>query len=179
MQTGKPINRFHWGRPAARSGVLAALLTLAALGSAWALETGDAAPTFTLPGTAGAINLADYKGKVVYLDFWASWCGPCKQSFPWMNVLQAKFGPQGLKIIAVNVDANTADGQRFLASVPAAFDIALDPKGILARQYAIKGMPSSLVIGRDGKIVGQHTGFNDASRVKVEASIQSAIGASL
>jgi cytochrome c biogenesis protein CcmG/thiol:disulfide interchange protein DsbE len=140
-----------------------------------AIEAGQAAWEFSLPGTSGEINLRDFKGKVVYIDFWASWCGPCKKSFPWMNAMQSKYGPQGFKIIAINLDANSEDGKRFLSTVPANFAIAFDAKGVLPRQYQIKGMPSSLLIGRDGKILSQHTGFNDASVAKLEAEIASFI----
>lgn len=141
----------------------------------YAIDTGQAAAEFSLPGTSGEIHLSDFKGKVVYLDFWASWCGPCKKSFPWMNAMQSKYGSQGFKVIAINLDANTEDGRRFLNSVPANFDIAFDAKGLVAREYQIKGMPSSLLISRDGKVILQHAGFNDASGAKLELAIESSI----
>jgi cytochrome c biogenesis protein CcmG/thiol:disulfide interchange protein DsbE len=161
-----------------------ARLVMRALGTAtliaclpgFAVETGQAAPAFSLPATGSEINLADYKGKVVYLDFWASWCGPCKQSFPWMNAMQTKYGPQGLKVIAVNLDANKADWKQFLDIVPANFVVAFDQKGMVARQYNIKGMPTSLLIGRDGKIIVQHAGFNAADRATLEQAIETLIG---
>ncbi len=140
-----------------------------------AAEPGSVAPDFTLPGMNNAIHLSDYKGKIVYLDFWASWCGPCKQSFPWMNTLQTRYANQGLKIIAVNLDVNSADGRRFLDAVPAMFDIAFDPKGTLGRSYAVKGMPSSLLIDRDGKVISQHIGFNPEARAQLEHAIQIAM----
>lgn len=160
------------GRTARLASVLAGIAFLLTLPAASGAQPGTPAPEFNLPGKAGNVRLSDYKGKVVYLDFWASWCGPCKQSFPWMNDMQAKYAGQGLKVVAVNLDANTADGQRFLESVPANFDIAFDPKGTLGKLYAVKGMPSSLLIDRDGKVIVQHAGFNPEVRAQLEKAIQ-------
>lgn len=140
-----------------------------------AIETGQIAPDFSLPGVSAEIKLSDFKGKLVYLDFWASWCGPCKKSFPWMNAMQSKYASQGFKIIAINLDVNTEDGKRFLNSVPANFAIAFDAKGQVPRLYQVKGMPSSFLIGRDGNILMQHTGFNDTSGAKQEQEIESFI----
>ena len=155
------------------------ILLAAALGasSAYALEKGAPAPQFDLQGMYGAVQLAKLSGKVVYVDFWASWCGPCRQSFPWMNEMQAKYGPRGFQIVGVNVDAKSEDAKTFLATTPAKFTIAFDPKGATPRQYGIKGMPSSVLIGPDGKVLLEHSGFRDADRAELEAKIQSALGA--
>lgn len=134
------------------------------------------APAFDLPAAQGNVKLGDYKGKTVYLDFWASWCGPCKQSFPWMNDMQAKYGARGLQVIAVNLDAKAEDARTFLASVPAQFIIAYDPAGSSAQQYRIKGMPSSVLIGPDGKVISVHAGFNQGSRAELERQITTALG---
>ncbi|SEO45185.1 Thiol-disulfide isomerase or thioredoxin [Duganella sp. CF517] len=155
------------------------ILLAATLGasSAFALEKGAPAPQFDLQGMDGAVQLAKLTGKVVYVDFWASWCGPCRQSFPWMNEMQAKYGPRGLQIVGINVDAKSEDAKTFLAATPAKFTIAFDPKGATPRQYGIKGMPSSVLIGADGKVLLEHSGFRDADRAELEAKIQSALGA--
>lgn len=145
--------------------------------SAFALEKGAPAPQFDLQGMDGAVQLAKLTGKVVYVDFWASWCGPCRQSFPWMNEMQAKYGARGLQIVGINVDAKSEDAKTFLATTPAKFTIAFDPKGATPRQYGIKGMPSSVLIGTDGKVLLEHSGFRDADRAELEAKIQSALGA--
>ena len=144
-------------------------------GAAHALGPGAAAPAFELAGLNGPVNLANYRGQLVYLDFWASWCGPCKRSFPWMNELQARYGGQGLRIIAVNLDEQHADAARFLSATPAQFLVALDPGGATARKYAIKGMPSSVLIGRDGKLILSHTGFNDSDKTALEQQIAAAL----
>ena len=154
---------------------LAALLLAAACSPAPAAAPGAPAPAFTLEGRSGPVSLAAYKGKYVYLDFWASWCGPCKRSFPWMGELQKRYGPAGLQVVAINVDAARADAQRFLAENPADFIIAYDAEGAVAKQYAIKGMPSSVLIGPDGKVVHVHAGFNDETARSVDASIKAAL----
>lgn len=120
----------------------------------------------------GEINLASLKGQVVYLDFWASWCKPCRNSFPWMNSLQQRFGKQGLKIIAVNVDKEQELMKKFLAEVPAEFTIAYDPEGLLAEQYQLKGMPSSYLIDRNGNLKKTHVGFRERDIAAMEELIK-------
>lgn len=140
---------------------------------AQAIDIGQSAPEFALHDTANAVKLNDFKGKVIYLDFWASWCDPCKKSFPWMNAMQSKYGPNGFVIIAINLDANNADGNRFLKSMPVNFEVVFDSKGQLARQFQVKGMPSSILINRNGQVVLQHAGFNDAIANQLELEIAS------
>jgi len=104
-------------------------------------------------------SLAKHKGKVVYLDFWASWWVPCKRSFPWMNNIQAKYKDKGFTVISVNLDAEQPLAAKFLLNNPATFEVIYDPKGKIAKHFKIQGMPSSMLIGRDGKIKSRHTGF--------------------
>ncbi|MFZ6647150.1 TlpA family protein disulfide reductase [Undibacterium sp. TJN25] len=155
----------------------AALAGLLCLPHAFALEKGSTAPAFELNGADGTVKLAKYQGKLVYLDFWASWCGPCRQSFPWMNEMQSKYGAQGLQIIGVNLDAKNDDARNFLSSTPAHFTIAFDPSGVTPRNYGVKGMPSSLLIGPDGKVLFEHSGFKEADRAELESKIKSLLGA--
>lgn len=145
---------------------------------ALAQDAKDQAPDFDLPSLDSKqanIKLSNSHGKLIYLDFWASWCGPCKQSFPWMNAMQEKYQSQGLEIIAVNLDGNSDDAKKFLASNQAKFIVALDNKGLTPRNYHVKGMPTSFLIGRDGKILMQHMGFNEADREKLERVIKSTL----
>lgn len=155
---------------------MAAAIVCASCAPALAVQPGSVAPALVLPADDGQIRLDAYRGKVVYLDFWASWCGPCKQSFPFMNALQARYADKGLVIVAVNVDTARDDALKFLAQVPARFRIAYDPRGQVAQQYAIKGMPSSFLIGRDGKVLSAHTGFNNESRDGLERAVEQAVG---
>jgi cytochrome c biogenesis protein CcmG, thiol:disulfide interchange protein DsbE len=150
--------------------------TLAALGGpASALDVGALAPDFELPGAEAVVRLSQYRGKVVYLDFWASWCGPCKQSFPWMNSVQAKYGAQGLKVLAINVDTRRDDARKFLLSSPAAFDLAYDAQGKTPRLYDVKTMPSSYVIDRAGRLSALHRGFSSADTAGLEQAIRQAL----
>jgi thiol-disulfide isomerase/thioredoxin len=141
-----------------------------------ASEVGQPAPQFTLPGASGQVSLSALKGKVVYVDFWASWCGPCKQSFPWMNDMQAKYGAQGLTIVGINVDKKRADADAFLASTPAKFTVAYDEQGTTPTAYKVKGMPSSYLVGRDGKVIAAHTGFRPEEAAALEAKLRAALG---
>ena len=134
-----------------------------------------AAPPLSLAGTDGPLTLERYRGKVVYLDFWASWCAPCQKSFPWMNRLQKEYAASGLQVLAVNLDAKREDANAFLARVPAQFALAFDATGASARAYTIKGMPSSVLIGRDGRLLWRHTGFNEADKAEIEAQIKAAL----
>jgi cytochrome c biogenesis protein CcmG, thiol:disulfide interchange protein DsbE len=118
--------------------------------------------------------LAPYKGKLVYLDFWASWCGPCVQSFPWLNQMQEKYG-KDLVVVGVNVDADPKAVQAFLKAHPAHFDIVRDPDGKLPELYKIEGMPSSVLIAPDGHVLHQHSGFRARDTAKYEAAIQEAL----
>lgn len=156
------------------SSILALVLAVFAVPS-MALAVGEAGPAFELPGASGPVNLASYKGKVVYVDFWASWCGPCKQSFPWLNEMQAKYGAKGFHIVGISVDTKMADAKTFLAEVPAKFTVAFDEKGVTPKQYGIKGMPSSVLLDGNGKVIMQHTGFKDSEKAQLEQAIAQAL----
>jgi len=105
--------------------------------------------------------LASHKGKIVYLDFWASWCSPCRRSFPWLNSLTKQYNKDDFVVLSVNVDNDRTFAEEFLQETPADFDIFYDPKGVIAKQYKIKGMPSSYIIDREGKILSAHVGFSE------------------
>ena len=155
-----------------------ACLALAALhaGPAAALKVGDRAPEIAAQrDTSTPLRLSAYKGQVVLLDFWASWCGPCKQSFPWMNTLHGKYAAQGLRIVAVNVDARREDGERFLAQRPPQFLVAWDAEGATPAAYEVKAMPSSVLIGADGRVLHIHAGFRDEDAAALEARIVAAL----
>lgn len=118
-------------------------------------------------------DLTALKGQVVYLDIWASWCAPCLESFPFMNHLQRTLGPLGLSVVAVNVDRDRADAERFLSSHPAQFRVVFDPQGVLPQRFSVHGMPSSFVIDRAGVVRIRHEGFRRADREALEQQVQS------
>lgn len=129
--------------------------------------------TFLTPaaGAADEFDLSRHRGKVVLVDFWASWCEPCRHSFPWLNEMQGRYADRGLVVIGVNVDRVQADAAAFLSKVPAAFPIVYDPSGALASRYEVPGMPSSFVFGPGGEIVARHIGFRESSRAEREAQL--------
>ncbi|XPF93373.1 TlpA family protein disulfide reductase [Colwellia sp. RE-S-Sl-9] len=114
--------------------------------------------------------LQQHKGSVIYVDFWASWCGPCRKSFPWMNEIQKKH--ENLKIISVNVDYEKNLATEFLSNVPANFPIIYDPKGKIAKKYKLKGMPSSYIYSKAGQLVSSHVGFTESKQKKYEEELQ-------
>lgn len=130
---------------------------------------------FELPTQESTVKLGQYAGKLVYVDFWTSWCGPCRHSFPFMNELHQKYYDAGLRIIAVNVDQKKSDAEDFLSKHPAHFLIAYDSEAKLAKQYQVKGMPSSYLIGRDGQLIHIHRGFKTADKTSIESLIQQAL----
>ncbi|MFO1249795.1 MAG: TlpA disulfide reductase family protein [Inhella sp.] len=154
----------------------AALLAWLLAGAAQAVEPGQPAPDIALPqATLAAKQLSELRGQLVYLDFWASWCGPCRQSFPWMGELQKKYGGRGLQVLAINLDKQRADADAFLARTPAAFALAFDAQGEAAKRFAIKGMPSSVLIAPDGQVLWAHRGFRVEEAAELEARIVQAL----
>lgn len=129
------------------------------------------APEFKLPTQDNTIQLSDLKGKLVYVDFWASWCRPCKTSFPWMIAMKEKFKHLPFEIIAINLDKNKTLADQFIASQAINFPIAFDPEAITAENYGIDGMPSSFLIDHQGRLRIRYTGFWNKSKNKKEQLI--------
>src|SRR5450631_3659659 len=121
---------------------------------------------------AADLELSAYRGKVVYVDFWASWCGPCKQSFPWLDGLVREYASQNLAVIGVNVDKDHDRAERFLNETPADFPIVYDPRGELATAYKVAGMPSGILIDRAGHVRFQHAGFSEKQKGLYEEQLQ-------
>jgi thiol-disulfide isomerase/thioredoxin len=160
-----------------RSLAIAALLAVVVAAPASGTEVGQAAPTFSLPSRTGdAVTLDKLRGKVVYVDFWASWCGPCRRSFPWMNDMQQKYGSKGFVVVGVNVDKKRSDADKFLAQNPANFTIAFDESGATPSAYAVKGMPSSYLIDGNGNVTFVERGFLDEHKGDLEQRIAALVG---
>lgn len=138
----------------------------------------NSSPQFSLPGTTNDVSLEQYKGSVVYLDFWASWCSPCRKSFPWMNDMQSRYREAGLTVIAINLDESQELAESFLKNMSIDFTIAFDKSGQTAADFNILAMPSSFLIDRDGKIIHKHLGFRQKDKAAIEHSIQKALGMS-
>jgi thiol-disulfide isomerase/thioredoxin len=114
-------------------------------------------------------------GRVIWVDFWASWCVPCRRSFPWLNSMQRKYGPAGLQIIAVNLDKDRSLADGFLREVPAEFAVRFDPSAALAKEFGVQAMPSSFLIDADGNVLARHFGFMTAETENYEQAIKSAL----
>jgi thiol-disulfide isomerase/thioredoxin len=149
----------------------------------WALPAlaagvGEAAPPFSLPTAKGEpVALERLRGRVVYVDFWASWCGPCKRSFPWMNEMTQRYGAQGFTVVAVNVDKKREDAERFLAQTPAQFTIVYDAAGATPSAYGVKAMPSSYLIDAKGTVIAVEQGFRDEQKGALEERVRGLVGA--
>jgi cytochrome c biogenesis protein CcmG/thiol:disulfide interchange protein DsbE len=122
-------------------------------------------------------SLGPVQGKVIWVDFWASWCVPCRRSFPWMNAMHRKYGDDGLEIIAINLDKDRALADGFLAEVPAEFALRFDPAGNLAKEFKVQAMPSSYLLDGDGRVLASHFGFKTADAPEYERAIQEALAA--
>lgn len=133
------------------------------------------APDFTLPAAAGAISLHELRGKVVFIDFWASWCGPCRASFPWMDDILNRYGDQGLVIVAINLDKEREAADEFLRRYPSQFTVGFDPAGRTAVAFNVQAMPSSFIVSRDGRIVYAHEGFEPGKVQTLEDRIKEAL----
>ncbi len=122
-------------------------------------------------------QLEPVDGRVVWVDFWASWCVPCRRSFPWMNAMHRKYAADGLQIIAVNLDKDRALADGFLAELPAEFALRFDPQGSLAKEFAVQAMPSSYLLDASGNVIERHFGFKLADADEYEKAIQKALSA--
>lgn len=130
------------------------------------------APAFQLPTDGETVSLEKLRGKVVYLDFWASWCSPCRKSFPWMNQIQSKYKDKGLVVLAVNLDKSKDKADSFLKEFDRNFVVAFDPEGKTAENYKVMGMPSSYLIDRNGQLQMSHIGFRESDTDKLETHIR-------
>lgn len=141
--------------------------------SAFAVNAGDTAPNFKLPRLerSGDIQLKSYRGKVVYVDFWASWCGPCRQSLPELNLLRKKYRQQGFEVIAINLDEEKEEAMAFLKEFPVAYPTARDEEGTTPDQYGVQGMPTGYLIDRKGKVSLVHEGFKKTDSEELSAHI--------
>jgi len=131
-----------------------------------------AANASPLADGAPPVDIHDFRGRVVYLDFWASWCAPCRQSFPWMQAMKNAYENQGLTVLAVNLDRNRGDADRFLAQFHPSFDVRFDPQGTVAEHFMVQGMPTGLVVDRHGVVRFTHIGFRPVDEAAYENQLR-------
>jgi cytochrome c biogenesis protein CcmG, thiol:disulfide interchange protein DsbE len=150
------------------SRLAAAIFTLLLAPCVHALEAGERAPV--LAGVEA--------GRVVYVDFWASWCVPCRKSMPVLEALYRKHGAAGFAVVGVNKDVSEEDSRRFLARVPVTFTLVKDADDAIARSFKVKAMPSGYLVDRRGIVRRVHRGFTDETAAELDTEIQSLLGES-
>lgn len=154
---------------------LAALLTVL-LASSWpALATDGAplAPEFRLSSRAGGeMTLSGLRGQVVMINFWASWCGPCRQEFPALDEMYRKYKPLGFAMVGINVESEKADAERFLGARPVSFPILFDPDNRVSGSYGVSAMPTTLLVDRKGRIRWQHRAYKPGDEAEYIAQIR-------
>ncbi|MEM9254895.1 MAG: TlpA disulfide reductase family protein [Pseudomonadota bacterium] len=155
--------------------VLLILMSVALPLQAAGVAVGDVAPEVTLPrmpDTGEELSLESLRGKVVYLDFWASWCGPCRISFPQLEDLRLELGAQGFEVFAVNVDEVEDAALDFLTELPVSYPIVWDPSGASSASYGVLGMPTGYLIDRQGVVRDIHQGYTEGDGEKLRAAIE-------
>ena len=155
--------------------LLVTLLVLHGPSHAADIQPGATAPNCKLTALdgAGGRDLDQYKGKVVYVDFWASWCGPCAQSFPFMNKMHGDLQAKGLEIVGVNLDEEPAEAKAFLEKTPAKFAVMADASGACPQDFGVKAMPSSYLIDRKGVVRHVHLGFKPSEASQLREQVNS------
>lgn len=153
--------------------IAAAALALPALA---ANPTGAPAPQFTLTARSGAnVSLGQYKGQVVMLNFWASWCGPCRQEMPLLDSIYSKYKRMGFTLIGVNVEPDSKSANDWLKQTPVSFPILYDKESKVSKMYDVEGMPSTVIIDRAGKVRVLHRGYKPGDENEYLDSIRTLV----
>jgi peroxiredoxin len=138
--------------------------------------TGGSAPQFTLGAKSGQnVSLAQYKGQVVMLNFWASWCGPCRQEMPLLESIYKKYNRLGFTLIGVNVEPDSNAANEWLKQTPVSFPILYDKESRVSKMYDVAGMPSTVIIDRAGKVRMLHRGYKPGDENEYLDSIRTLV----
>lgn len=155
---------------------LPALILGSLLATASGANAPQPAPDFALPAREGAdVRLSELKGQVVMINFWATWCGPCRQEMPLLQQLQSKYEPLGFTLLGVNVENDSAAAQAWLKGVPVTFPILFDRKNEVAERFGVEGMPSTVFVDREGKVRYVHRGYKPGDEAKYADMIRSLV----
>ncbi|MFL0798381.1 MAG: TlpA family protein disulfide reductase [Cellvibrionaceae bacterium] len=131
------------------------------------------APDFTLKSDSGSnIRLSEQRGKIVMINFWASWCGPCRQEMPYLEKLYKRYGKAGVVLLGINVDKDSKLADHFLKDLETTFPILYDPTGSVSKQYKVRAMPTTVIIDRDGNIRYTHRGYKPGYEDKYKKNIR-------
>jgi thiol-disulfide isomerase/thioredoxin len=142
-------------------GIAATLAAAPAADATSAPATARApAPDFKLAARGGSsLSLSQFKGQVVMINFWATWCGPCRQEMPLLDAMYKKYKPMGFTLIGVNVEPDSKAAEAFLGKVPVSFPVAFDPDSKVSQMYQVQGMPSTVIVDRKGNTRVVHKGY--------------------
>ena len=151
------------------------LLALLLAGIAGAIQAQEEPATVPDPLPVADFQLADFQGRIVLVDFWASWCEPCRHSLPWLNTMQQKYGEQGLQVVMVNLDRDAEAAAKMATDIGGGIKQFLDPAGELAARYDLEGMPSSFLYDRSGELIAADVGFLRADGTRREKAIEAAL----
>jgi peroxiredoxin len=155
---------------------LPALILGSLLAAASGANAPQPAPDFALPAREGSdVRLSELKGQVVMINFWATWCGPCRQEMPLLQQLQSKYEPLGFTLLGVNVENDSAAAQAWLKGVPVSFPILFDRKNEVAERFGVQGMPSTVFVDREGKVRYVHRGYKPGDEAKYADMIRSLV----
>ncbi len=150
-----------------------ALAALAPLAADAAATAGARAPDFTLHAADGRnVRLEELRGQVVLVNFWATWCGPCREEMPHLNELYAKYGKSGVVLLGVNIDDDPATALATAKKLGVAFPVLLDTDKKVSKLYDLATMPSTVLIDRDGKVRYVHRGYRAGTEAEYEQTIR-------
>ena len=160
----------------ARNFLLVLTCLIAWSGVAESATISGPAPNFTLKSLSGKnIKLSELTGNVVLINFWASWCGPCRQEMPFLNAIHNKYKPLGFTVLGVNVEEQVANAKSFISERPVGFPILLDSKNRVSKLYKVIAMPTTVVIDRDGKIRFIHLGYQAGDEAKYRKMVKTLV----
>jgi thiol-disulfide isomerase/thioredoxin len=154
--------------------ILVSSLVLAAHGSAAAASLSGPAPNFTLKSLGGGKNLklSEMAGNVVLINFWASWCGPCREEMPLLNAMHNKYEPLGFTVLGINVEDQADSARGFLKDFPVDFPVLLDENNQVSKLYDVVAMPTTVVVDRDGNLRYLHKGYKSGDEKKYQEMVK-------
>ncbi|MEM7209003.1 MAG: TlpA disulfide reductase family protein [Pseudomonadota bacterium] len=152
-------------------GLIALVLCLTS--TAYAIELNSPSPDFSLRSNDGInLRLGEQRGQVVMINFWASWCGPCRQEMPLLDAMYQQFKPLGFTVLGVNVEQDTKPAKNMLKSTPVTFPILFDDQNLVSQLYQVQAMPTTILVDRDGNMRYLHKGYKPGYEVKYEEQVR-------